>query len=294
MLDFLKENLHPADIACMLLLLAPGTVLLFVPSLARWGRRWLAAVVIGYAAISTQAGAGLITRTLNYGYGPIQSIEDARGAQAIVLLGGGSVNIRASGRQLSTVATDAGLRVLEAARLFALLNGAGSRSSGTVEEPALSGATARVEGPALSGATARVEGPIVIASGGITERDPAAAPESTALQQALVAVGVPADRIVLESESKNTRDEVVIIKRMLAERQIAQFVLITSPLHMRRSLLAFEQQGLHPIPSPARLVPERSAADWRFWPSERWLSIADDAIYEWLARGYYWWKGWLG
>ena len=282
MLDFLKENLHPADIACMLLLLAPGTVLLFVPSLARWGRRWLAAVVIGYAAISTQAGAGLITRTLNYGYGPIQSIEDARGAQAIVLLGGGSVNIRASGRQLSTVATDAGLRVLEAARLFALLNGAGSRSSGTVEEPA------------LSGATARVEGPIVIASGGITERDPAAAPESTALQQALVAVGVPADRIVLESESKNTRDEVVIIKRMLAERQIAQFVLITSPLHMRRSLLAFEQQGLHPIPSPARLVPERSAADWRFWPSERWLSIADDAIYEWLARGYYWWKGWLG
>src|SRR6185436_16801607 len=250
MLDFLKENLHPADIACMLLLLAPGTVLLFVPSLARWGRRWLAAVVIGYAAISTQAGAGLITRTLNYGYGPIQSIEDTRGAQAIVLLGGGSVNIRASGRQLSTVATDAGLRVLEAARLFALLNGAGSRSSGTVEEPALSGATARVEGPALSGATARVEGPIVIASGGITERDPAAAPESTALQQALVAVGVPADRIVLESESKNTRDEVVIIKRMLAERQITQFVLITSPLHMRRSLLAFEQQGLHPIPSP--------------------------------------------
>jgi uncharacterized SAM-binding protein YcdF (DUF218 family) len=259
MVDFLKENLHPADIGCMLLLLAPGTVLLFVPSLARWGRRWVAAVVIGYAAISTQAGAGLLTRTLNYAYRPIQSIEDARGAQAIVLLGGGSVNIRASGRQLSTVATDAGLRVLEAARLFALLNG-----------------------------------PVVIASGGITERDPSAAPESTALQQALIAVGVPSDRILLESESKNTRDEVVIIKRMLAERDMTRFVLITSPLHMRRSLLAFEQQGLHPIPSPARLVPERSAADWRFLPSERWLSIADDAIYEWLAQGYYWWQGWVG
>ena len=275
MLDFLKENLHPADITFILLVLTPGTVLLFVPSLAKWGRRWVAAVVIGYAAISTQVGAGLLSRTLTSGYRPIQSIEEAHGAQAIVLLGGGSMNLRASGRQLSTVATDAGLRVLEAARLFTLLNG-----------PALNGASSR--------AADGVEGPVVIASGGITERDPAAAPESTALRQALVAVGVPADRILLESESKNTRDEVVMIKRMLAERNITQFVLITSPLHMRRSILAFEQEGLHPIPSPARLVPERSAADRRFWPSAQWLSVSDDAIYEWLARGYYWWKGWLG
>jgi len=275
MLDFLKENLHPSDITFILLVLAPGTVLLFVPSLAKWGRRWVAAVVIGYAAISTQAGAGLLSRTLTSGYRPIQSIEEALGAQAIVLLGGGSVNLRANGRQISTVATDAGLRVLEAARLFALLSG-----------PALSGAGSRASGG--------VEGPVVIASGGITERDPAAAPESTALQQALVGVGVPTDKIVLESESKNTRDEVVIIKRMLGERHITRFVLITSPLHMRRSMLAFEQQGLHPIPSPARLVPERSAADRRFWPSAQWLSVSDDVIYEWLARGYYWWRGWLG
>ena len=291
MLDFLKENLHPADITFILMVLAPGTVLLFVPSLAKWGRRWVAAVVIGYAAISTQAGAELLSRTLTSGYRPIQSIEEARGAQAIVLLGGGSMNLRANGRQLSVVATDAGLRVLEAARLFALLSGPAlsgnsSRGSNSVEGAALSGAS--------SGASDGVEGPVVIASGGITERDPAAAPESTALHQALIAAGVPSDRILLESESKNTRDEVVIIKRMLAERRITQFVLITSPLHMRRSLLAFEQQGLHPIPSPARLVPERSTADWRFWPSERWLSVSDDAIYEWLARGYYWWKGWLG
>jgi hypothetical protein len=28
-------------------------------------------------------------------------------------------------------------------------------------------------------------------------------------------------------------------------------------------------------------------------PSDMWLSVGDDAIYEWLARGYYWWNGWL-
>jgi uncharacterized SAM-binding protein YcdF (DUF218 family) len=275
MLDFLKDNLHPAEITCMLLLLAPGTALLFVPSLARWGRRWVTAVVLGYAVISTQAGAMLLSRTLSYGYRPIQSAAEAEGAQAIVVLGGGSVNLRASGRQLSLVATDAGLRVLEAARLFALLNG-----------PAPSAGS--------SGAPGSVEGPLVIASGGITERDPAAAPESLALQRALVEAGVPPDRILLESESKNTRDEVIIIKRMLAERNLTRFVLITSPLHMRRSMLAFEQQGLRPIPSPARLVPERSNATGWLWPSGQWLWVADDAFYEWLARGYYWWQGWLG
>ena len=259
MLDFLKANLRPAEITTVLLLLTPGTIMLFVPRLARWGRRWIAAVVVGYAVLSTQAGAGLLTRTLTSGYRPIQSADEARGAQAIVVLGGGSNNLRAYGRQLSTVTMDAGLRVLEAARLFDLL-----------------------------------KGPLVIASGGITELAAGAAPEAAALQRALIEAGVPADRILLESESKNTRDEVLIIKRMLADRGVSGFVLVTSPLHMRRSMLAFQQQGLHPIASPAPLVPERADAGSMLAPNYLWLTIADDAIYEWLARGYYWWRGWLG
>jgi hypothetical protein len=58
-------------------------------------------------------------------------------------------------------------------------------------------------------------------------------------------------------------------------------------------MLAFEQQDLHPIPSPALLVPERSRSGSTLLPSNQWLSIAADAVYEWLARGYYWWQGWL-
>ncbi|MGH9142492.1 MAG: YdcF family protein, partial [Vicinamibacterales bacterium] len=169
-----------------------------------------------------------------------------------------SVNLRATGRQLSSVTMEAGLRVLEAARLFNLLNG-----------------------------------PLVIASGGITEHEPDAAPESVALQRALIEVGVRPDRIVLESESQNTREEALIIKRMLADRGATDFVLVTSPLHMRRSMLAFERQGMHPIPSPSALVPDRSSPGSRLLPSDLWLQIGDSVLYEWLARGYYWWRGWL-
>ena len=258
MLDLLKELLRPASISCVLALLAPGLALLFTPSRAQWGRRWIAAVFIFYAVLSCEAGASLMARTLRGPYRPLASAAEARGARVVVVLGSGSTNLRAAGRQLSVVNMQAGLRVLEAARLFELLNG-----------------------------------PWVIASGGVTEHDQAAAPESVALRRALIDAGVRPDRIVLESESKNTRDEAVLIKRMLDERGLTDFVLVTSPLHMRRSMLAFEQQGMHPIPSPSPLTPERSSRDNPLMPSDRWLMIGDAVIYEWLARGYYWSRGWL-
>jgi uncharacterized SAM-binding protein YcdF (DUF218 family) len=257
-LDFLKLTLRPSQISCVLALLTPGVLLIFVPPLARWGRRWLALVALFYWTLSTPAGAGLLARTLRGPYQPLTSADQARGARVVVLLGSGSMNLRASGRQLSAVTGGAGLRVLEAARLFDLLGG-----------------------------------PLVIASGGVTEHDPAAAPESIALQRALVSVGVASDRIVLESESKNTHDEAVVIKRMLAERGVTDFVLVTSPMHMTRSLRTFAREGMHPIPSPSQLVPDQTVPDPPLLPNGMWLDIGDLAIYEWLARGYYWWRGWL-
>jgi uncharacterized SAM-binding protein YcdF (DUF218 family) len=259
MLDFLKENMRPSTMACMLVLLTPATVLLFVPSFARWGRRWVAAVVAFYILLSSPISAGLLARTLTAGYRPIASASEARGATMIVVLGAGSVNLRAAGRRLSSVTMEAGLRVLEAARLFELLNG-----------------------------------PLVIASGGTTEHDERAVPEALAMQRALIQLGVRAERILLEPDSKNTRDEVILVKRILADRGVTDFVLVTSPMHMRRSMLAFQQEGMHPIASPAQLVPDRSTRASLLIPSGMWLQIGDSALYEWLARGYYWWHGWTG
>lgn len=257
MLDFLKATVRPGQLTCLLTLMTPGTLMLFAPSLARWGRRWLAGVLVFYLLISSPVGAGLLARTLTGSYRPIASASEARGARVIVLLGSGSSNLRVAGRELSSVTMTAGLRVLEAARLFELL-----------------------------------DRPFVIASGGITERGGVGAPESAALQRALISLGVPADRILLESESKNTRDEAIVVKRMLAERGVTDFVLVTSPLHMRRSIYTFEQQGMHPIPSTSALVPDQAFDRSPLLPSDAWLQVGDSVIYEWLARAYYWWKGW--
>ena len=73
MLDFLKENLRPGHMAAALMLLTPGTVMLFVPRLSRWGRRWIAAVVVFYLVLSSPMGSGLLVRTLSGPYQPIAS-----------------------------------------------------------------------------------------------------------------------------------------------------------------------------------------------------------------------------
>ena len=68
---------------------------------------------------------------------------------------------------------------------------------------------------------------------------------------------MPTDRVIIESESRNTREEAVILKRLLAERGIDRFVIVTSPIHMGRSLAAFAVEGMHPVPSASPLYQDR-------------------------------------
>ncbi len=258
MFDFLKATFHPAPITALLVFSAVGVLLLYVKSASRWGRRCLTAVVAVYWMLSCPAGVALLTRTVTGGYGPIHVAAEAHGATAIVLLGAGSSNLRAGGRQLPVVTHGSGLRALETARLYRLLSD-----------------------------------PLVVLSGGTTEQDSAAAPESAALRAALLALGVPPARIVLESESKNTHDEAVALKRMLRDLHVDQFVLVTSPLHMARAMATFAAEGLHPVPSTAPLSPDREMAPFALLPNGASLEIGDSVVYEWLARAYYWWRGWL-
>jgi uncharacterized SAM-binding protein YcdF (DUF218 family) len=254
-LDTLKESLQPGSITAMMLVFAFGLILLYAKP--RWGRIWLTIAVLAYWALASPAGANQLARSLSTGYGPLQRAEDARGANTVVLLGGGSINLRAAGRRLSYVSYPTGLRALEAARVYHLLGD-----------------------------------PLVIASGGVTGPDSGVPPESEAQRSALVTLGVPSARIVSESESRNTHDEGVVLRRMLRERNIDRFVLVTSPLHMRRSLATFAAQGLNPIPSPAPLYSDRISEPYLLVPDQAAFEVGNGAVYEWIARGYYWSRGW--
>jgi uncharacterized SAM-binding protein YcdF (DUF218 family) len=253
--DTMKTLMQPVSFATALIAFSIGGVLLWVKP--RWGRWWVTAWLLTYWILTTPVGVSMLAWSLDGGYAPLQRAEDASGARAVVLLGGGNGSVRVAGRGLSLVKRGSALRLLETARVYRLLGD-----------------------------------PFVIVSGGLTDRTPGALPESEAYRQAMLELGVPAARIVTESESQNTHEQAMNLKRLLAERRIDRFVMVTSPVHMTRAMETFEAQGLHPIASPAPLYAETDTFDFALLPNDRSLDVGNEAVYEWFARGFYWAEGW--
>jgi uncharacterized SAM-binding protein YcdF (DUF218 family) len=65
------------------------------------------------------------------------------------------------------------------------------------------------------------------------------------IEQLLVAAGVPMDDIILERKSKNTYENALFAKKMLAAYQLHDRpLLITSAFHLRRARACFEKVGV--------------------------------------------------
>jgi len=257
-LDFLKQHLHPSSPFTIVLVMSVGVVGLFARPSSRWPRRYLLTVVAGFWFIATSTGAAVLVAGLGRGYGALHSREEARGAEAVVVLGGGAGTMSGGGHVVGVLAPQSILRALEGARVAKLI---GAK--------------------------------LVVASGGIPRPDLQLKPESEMMADIIVAAGVPADRVVQESSSKTTRDQARIIPGMLRERGLGQFVLVTSPVHMGRSLALFRAQGINPVPSVSLMRSEHLPPPSPLLPDTVSLLASDEALYDYLAWVYYWWKGWL-
>jgi uncharacterized SAM-binding protein YcdF (DUF218 family) len=127
---------------------------------------------------------------------------------------------------------------------------------------------------------------ILILSGGAAFTEPKS--ESANLQTVAQWAGVPVGRIMTEERSKNTAEQA---KYLVQYVQNNPFYLVTSAIHMPRSMEAMKAVGLHPIAAPTDFT--------TFWNDERWtktvvpnpynlvyFSIAEHEI---LGRWYYAW-----
>jgi len=253
--NWAKDALRVGNVTFIVFILAVGVVLLFVRP--RLGRRWMTAVVLGYWFVSTSLGSTLLITPL---VGSLHSIEDAREAGAvgaIVVLGGGIRELTAGADSLAYPYESTTLRVLEGARVFRLLDGR----------------------------------PIVVASGGRQEWQQT--PEASVIADALGTLGVPRDHIVVEDASLTTRDQAILVTRLLKSRGVDRFVLVTSPMHMSRSIAVFRAQHADVVPSIAPVIPERSRPQLFFMPNGGSLSVSDEAIHDYAGLLYYWARGWL-
>jgi len=105
---------------------------------------------------------------------------------------------------------------------------------------------------------------------------------SPLMRDFLVGQGVPADRIRLEIESANTRENAERTAALLA-REPGRKVLLTSDYHMPRALGSFRKAGLAVEPLPAPDAGKRSFR-WR----GRWTAFLDLCA---EAGGLAWYKG---
>ena len=96
------------------------------------------------------------------------------------------------------------------------------------------------------------------------------------MEQAALTLGVPAADILREDESDDTQDEARLIRGIVGGDH---FVLVTSPMHMRRSMKLFEKQGMQPIAAPAGCYPEHSSV----LPNTGQLGTAEAAEHEYLG-----------
>jgi len=57
----------------------------------------------------------------------------------------------------------------------------------------------------------------------------------------------------LENDSENTAENAFYSAEILREKNIKTIILVTSAMHMPRSVALFEAQGLNVIPAPTGL-----------------------------------------
>jgi uncharacterized SAM-binding protein YcdF (DUF218 family) len=90
---------------------------------------------------------------------------------------------------------------------------------------------------------------------------PSSGPAAADMAQFLVGLGVPRDRMRLETGSTNTRENLAGVAGLLRGDPRPQ-TLLTSDYHMRRALRIARRNGLHPAPYP---VPDILKREQNFW-----------------------------
>ena len=246
-------------------------LLLVVALVVRHHDRWRNGLIIAALATLWLGGHRVtslaLVRALEWQYPPLDP-KAVPAADAILVLGGGT-QLQLAPRPTHEVG-EAGDRMIYAARLHR-------------------------EGVA----------PLIIVSGA---RGPFTAPsevsESEAMAELLVLFGVPRDAIILESASLNTYENGVECARILEARGMDKIVLITSAMHMPRSMAVFEKYDLVITPAPTDYL--ATEPDWEYYtqlnlgvqllnllPRSDNLDMTSRALKEIIGTVIYSLRGWL-
>ncbi len=93
-------------------------------------------------------------------------------------------------------------------------------------------------------------------------------PNTHALMQKklALALGVKKEKLILRHEPRDTEEEAIAAKALLKDKP---FILVTSASHMKRAMLFFKHEGLHPVPAPTNHLASTQYLDYtKFFSSD--------------------------
>lgn len=132
----------------------------------------------------------------------------------------------------------------------------------------------------------------VLFTGGSADPIRAEPREAPFAAQLLTELGVPADRLVVEDESRNTYENAVFSQRLADPKPGQVWVLVTSARHMPRAIGVFRRINWPVIPYPVDYLsgggPEWTNIDI---PMQR-LRLLAQALHEWIGLAFYRLSGW--
>jgi uncharacterized SAM-binding protein YcdF (DUF218 family) len=135
--------------------------------------------------------------------------------------------------------------------------------------------------------------PIVLCSGGGEQT-----PESPAMGRLLQEWGVPAEAILREEQSLNTRENALFSYSLLSARGMRHILLVTSAVHMPRAAAVFRKAGFEVTPAPADFrTGWRQGGGFFNWliewvPETTDLQRSDGALKELIGLLAYRFRGW--
>ncbi len=117
----------------------------------------------------------------------------------------------------------------------------------------------------------------VIVSGGDTGKF--GVPEAQLMAEMLKSIGVSPDDIILETQSLNTFQNAEFVTKILNQHQFNRVVVVTSGLHMRRTLLYFSHFSIVLVPTPS----DYWSVNRSVWPLSYNFAIMDIALHEYIG-----------
>jgi uncharacterized SAM-binding protein YcdF (DUF218 family) len=139
----------------------------------------------------------------------------------------------------------------------------------------------------------RIQPKPIIVSGGHVNPFTEDKNENKIARDFLIKWGVPSKDILGEGKSRDTFESAVEVQKLLVQKGYKRYLLVTSALHMPRSMLVFARLAPDPIPAPAdfsigtfeitplSFFPTESAANNFFFTLHEYLGLAN---YNWRLR----------